>query len=83
MAEIIDIRDYIKKRDVDLFQSGDMAEPGHYVDISSNSVITLYVEDELPSEFKMVRLGRQYRRFETAHDARSYIQNSSLKQQAA
>lgn len=83
MAEIIEISDYIKSEFKDLFQSGEAAQPGHYVDINNNSIITLFVDDELPSELKIMRFGRQYRRFEDAKDAQNFIRQNVTKQRAA
>ncbi len=83
MAEIIEISEYLKSRDEGLFQSGDVAQPGHYVDINNNSIVTLFERDELPAEIKIMRFGRQYLRFEDADDAQDYIILNRNKQRAA
>ena len=46
------------------FESGEIVEPGIYMDVNTGAVITIYESDILPEEAKIVRKARRFRRLE-------------------
>jgi len=46
------------------FTSGDVVEPGVYVDVETGSVVQVRERDELPEGSRVVRYRRRFRRVE-------------------
>ncbi len=46
------------------YDSGEIVEPGVYMDVKSGAIVTIYDRDVLPEEAKIVRKARRFRRLE-------------------
>lgn len=51
------------------YTSGELVEPGLYVDIDTGAVVQVREVDELPDGSKVVRYSRRFRRVESAPNA--------------
>ena len=65
MSNVIEGKDRFAPKRQDEFVSGDVVEPGVYVDVNSGALLTLHQADELPSETRIVRFARRFRRVQT------------------
>lgn len=52
------------------FRSGDVVEPGLYVDVETGATIQVREADELPDGSRVVRYDRRFRRVEEAQSDR-------------
>lgn len=48
------------------FASGEVVEPGVYIDVESGAIVKINETDELPDGSRMVRYLRRFRRLERA-----------------
>ena len=48
------------------YGSGEVVEPGVYIDVETGSVVQIRERDELPEGNRIVRYRRRFRRVETA-----------------
>jgi hypothetical protein len=48
------------------YESGEVVEPGIYIDVDTGSVIQIHERDELPEGNRVVRYRRRFRRVDSA-----------------
>jgi len=48
------------------YGSGEVVEPGVYIDVDTGAVVQIHQEDELPEGNRVVRYRRRFRRVEPA-----------------
>ena len=48
------------------YKSGEIVEPGVYIDVESGAVVQIREADELPEGSRMIRYRRRFRRVDTA-----------------
>jgi hypothetical protein len=58
------------------YRSGEVVDPGAYVDLESGSVVHIKEKDELPEGSKVVQYRRRFRRLSTATVWSSKQENS-------
>jgi hypothetical protein len=54
-----------RKRQVNEYKSGDIVEPGEYIDIETGSRIHIHERDELPAGHKDVEYERRFRKVDS------------------
>lgn len=47
------------------YGSGEVVEPGIYMDVESGAVVEVYERDELPQGVRIVQYARRFRRLDT------------------
>ena len=54
----------LPKPSVREYGSGEVVEPGVYIDVENGAVVRIHERDELPEEIRIVRARRRFRRVE-------------------
>ena len=57
------------------YRSGELVEPGVYMDMDTGAVVEVYERDELPQGVRLVRYPRRFRRVD-ALPSKTYRKNS-------
>jgi hypothetical protein len=47
------------------YGSGEIVEPGVYMDVDTGAVVEIYERDELPQEVRLVHYSRRFRRLDS------------------